>query len=500
MGLAKLHARALRGMDTPEVIVEVHVANGLPSFSIVGLPDTEVKESRDRVRSAIQMSGFDFPARRITVNLAPADLPKDSGRYDLPIALGVLIASGLIKCKRDINKFEFAGELALDGGLRRIHGSLAISYNAIKSERAFVLPTPSAKEASLVDGVVIYAIDNLRQVVNWLTKENDLIPYVRTAETLTKYEEKILDFNEVKGQIGVKKALEIAASGRHSILMVGNPGCGKSMLAQRLTSILPSLTTDEAIETASVYSISNNGFNLGQWKLVPFRQPHHSSSSVAIVGGGSHPKPGEISLSHNGVLFLDEVPEFDRKVLEVLREPLETKKINIARANQKVEFPADFQLIAAMNPCPCGNYGHYQNMCKCTPEQVARYTGKLSAPLLDRIDMIVQIPHVKPEELQSLPSGESSCQVKERVLKSRELQIKRQNKLNYELNNQEIEEYCILDNKAREILNQLSNKLGLSARAYYRLIKVARTIADLDAKETINQSHIAQSTQYKRGV
>ena len=302
MGLAKLHARALRGMDAPEVMVEVHVANGLPSFSIVGLPDIEVKESRDRVRSAIQMSGFDFPARRITVNLAPADLPKDSGRYDLPIALGVLIASGLVRCKRNLDDFEFAGELALDGKLRCIHGSLAISYNATKSDRAFILPTQSASEASLVDGVTIFAVDDLNQVVKFLTKEKELIQYQNNVSKLSVSDEILLDFKQVKGQFGVKKALEIAASGRHSLLMVGNPGCGKSMLASRLPSILPMLNQVEAIETASVYSISSSGFKLEQWKRVPFRQPHHSSSSVAVVGGGSNPRPGEMCARHGANL------------------------------------------------------------------------------------------------------------------------------------------------------------------------------------------------------
>lgn len=498
MGLAKLHARALRGMHAPEVVVEVHVANGLPAFSIVGLPDTEVKESRDRVRSAIQMSGFDFPARRITVNLAPAELPKDSGRYDLPIALGVLIASGLIKPKRDINEYEFAGELALDGALRKIHGALAISYSTIKKARAFVLPIDSASEAALVDGVTIYAANSLNQVIKFITSEEIIEPYLALENNLlSNLEDGLLDFAQVKGQIGVKKALEIAASGRHSILMVGNPGCGKSMLAQRITSILPRLTNDKAVETASVYSLTGD-FNLSQWQKVPFRQPHHSCSSVSLVGGGAVPKPGEISLAHNGVLFLDEILEFNRKALEVLREPLETKKINIARANQKVEFPADFQLIAAMNPCPCGNKGHQQNVCKCAPEQIMRYTGRLSGPLVDRIDLVVQIPQIRPEHLDAFPVGDSSKDILQRVINSREMQMKRQNKLNYALANEEIECYCTLDRKAKDLLDQVSDRMGLSARSYYRLIKVARTIADLDGLDIIKTEHIAQSAQYKR--
>jgi magnesium chelatase family protein len=314
---------------------------------------------------------------------------------------------------------------------------------------------------------------------------------------LTEFEDNVLDFTQVKGQLSVKKALEIAAAGRHSALMVGNPGCGKSMLAQRLTTILPELPTDKAIETASIYSLTGD-FNLKQWRKIPFRHPHHTTSSVALVGGGSTPKPGEISLAHNGVLFLDELLEFDRKVLEVLREPLETKKINIARANQKVEFPADFQLIAAMNPCPCGNKGHQQNVCKCSPEQISRYTDKLSGPLLDRIDIVIQIPQINVNEIQSMPLGDKSSAIRDRVINSQNLQMKRQGKLNYCLNNEEIEMFCGLEKDAKNLLSQLSDKMGLSARAYYRLIKVARTIADLEEFEYISSQHIAQSAQYRK--
>jgi magnesium chelatase family protein len=498
MGLAKLYSRALNGIQAPQVVVEVHVANGLPSFSIVGLLDTEVKESRDRVRSAIQMSGFEFPARRITVNLAPADLPKESGRYDLPIAVGVLLASSLITTKLNTDKFEFAGELALDGSLRKINGALAIAYNARKSLRGFLLPEESALEASLVPGVIIYPAASLSRVIQHLTGEVQLVETIGLGLSDHGFVDNCLDFNQVKGQILVKDALEIAASGRHSVLLVGNPGCGKSMLAQRLITILPTLTADEAIETAAITSLSQGGFNLTSWGRVPFRQPHHSSSRAAIVGGGISPKPGEISLAHNGVLFLDEIPEFARNVLEVLREPLETRKINIARANHKVEFPADFQLIAAMNPCPCGNFGHQQKGCKCSPEQRLRYIAKLSAPLLDRIDLMVDMPHLSADELQTLPSGEASGSIRQRVIQARKVQLERQNKLNYELNNQEIEKYCELEKKAAELLSQICNKLGLSARAYYRLLKVARTIADLNNAELIDAAHIARSSMYKK--
>jgi magnesium chelatase family protein len=497
MSLAKLYSRAIRGMQAPEVIVEVHVAGGLPCFSIVGLPDTEVKESRDRVRSAIAMSGFDFPARRITVNLAPADLPKESGRYDLPIALGVLIASGIIKPELDYTQFEFAGELALDGTLRKISGALAMAYNAKESKRSFILPADNAVEASYVDNLDVYKAVSLGEVIahicgeTVLTREiNDTIP----DDWLSRVN---LDFNQVKGQISVKVALEVAAAGRHSLLMVGNPGCGKSMLSQRLITILPGLSNSQALEAASIHSLTKNEILLSNWGQIPFRNPHHSSSAVAMVGGGSNPKPGEISLAHNGVLFMDEMPEFDRKVLEVLREPLETKKVSISRANYKVEYPADFQLIAAMNPCPCGNRGHSKNLCKCSAEQIARYQAKISAPLLDRIDLVVQMPHLKPEEFKHMPAGESSEIIRNRVTQAREIQIKRQNKLNYELSNQEIEMFCPLEEPAWELLKSSSGKLGLSARAYYRVLKVSRSIADLAGSEVINISHIAQSIQYR---
>ena len=497
MGLARLYSRAINGMLAPEVIVEVHVASGLPSFSIVGLPDTEVKESRDRVRSAIQTSGFDFPARRITVNLAPADLPKESGRYDLAIALGVLIASGLINPVLDITQLEFAGELALNGELRHTHGTLAMAYNAHQNSRDFILPASSANEANLVDNLKVYAANTLTEVIDHIIQKQILHPLEKTeyksAQTASK-----LDFSHVKGQLSAKKALEIAACGRHSILMMGSPGCGKSMLAERLTSIMPPMTNAEALESAAMYSLSSNGFTLEQFGKIPFRRPHHSASGVALVGGGKTPKPGEISLAHKGVLFLDELPEFDRKVLEVLREPLETKTINIARAHAKVDFPADFQLLAAMNPCPCGNKNNTKVICNCSPEQIARYVSKLSGPFLDRVDLIVEVPQLTSDELQDLPNGEESEQIKQRILKSRNIQQTRQGKLNYALDNSEIDKYCIIESVAKDFLKQVTNKLNLSARAYYRLLKVSRSIADLDGNELISKQHLAQATQYKR--
>ncbi|MCC2644348.1 MAG: ATP-dependent protease [Burkholderiales bacterium] len=497
MSLAKLYSRAIRGMQAPEVIVEVHVTGGLPSFSIVGLPDTEVKESRDRVRSAISMSGYNFPARRITVNLAPADLPKESGRYDLPIALGVLIASGLIQPELDYSQFEFAGELALDGTLRKIHGALAMACTAKESKRGFILPIDNAVEASYVDNLAVYKAKCLNEVVAHLCSQNNLALEIKDQLPENWLSSLNLDFNQVKGQLSVKTALEVAAAGRHSLLMIGNPGCGKSMLSERLITILPGLTNSQALETASIHSLTRHDTYLSNWGKIPFRNPHHSSSAVAIVGGGSNPKPGEISLAHNGILFMDEIPEFDRKVLEVLREPLETKKVSISRANYKVEYPADFQLIAAMNPCPCGNRGHPQNLCKCSVEQVARYQSKISAPLLDRIDLVVQMPHLNPEDLHLMPQGECSETIRGRVLKARELQLNRQNKLNYALNNDEIELFCLIEPKAQDLLKTASTRLGLSARSYYRVLKVSRSIADLAGSEVISMPHIAQSIQYR---
>lgn len=497
MSIAKLNARAIKGLDATEVIVEVHVSGGLPAFSIVGLPDTEVKESRERVRSAIQMSGFNFPARRITVNLAPADLPKDSGGYDLPIALGILIAANLIKPGVDYAKYEFIGELALDGALRKVKGVLPMSISAKKNNRDLILPYDSKIEASLVGGVNIFPAKHLKQVINHIENTASLTPELELALPNMVYYLDELDFAQVKGQNLTKLALEIAASGRHSLLMIGNPGCGKSMLAQRLTTIMPKLTLDHALESATVYSLSSEGFSLDQWQVSPFRSPHHSSSRVAIVGGGSNIRPGEISLAHNGVLFLDELAEFDKKVLEVLREPLETRKINIARAKHKVVFPADFQLIAAMNPCPCGNFGHEQKICKCSSEQIARYVNRVSGPLIDRIDLVVNVPNLELSELKNLPDGESSQMIRKRVLSAREIQFKRQNKLNYELNNLEVAQYCALDDKSQNLLDQVVQKLGLSARGYYRLLKVARTIADLGQSAKIGYLHIASASQFK---
>lgn len=499
MSLAVLYSRGLSGIQAPLVTVETHIANGLPSFTIVGLPDTEVKESKDRVRAALQNAQFKIPAQRITINLAPADLPKESGRFDLPIALGILAATGQIP-KDKLDHYEWAGELALTGELRPIHGALAMTYNASQSGRSFVLPQQNAAEAALVKKATIYAAQSLLQICAHLSGREPLPIYQNSIESETEAHDSIYpDFDEVKGQTHAKRALEIAAAGGHSLLMIGPPGTGKSMLAARFPGILPPMTEAEALESAAIQSLSHGSFNIENWKRRPFRSPHHTASGIALVGGGSHPRPGEISLAMHGVLFLDELAEFDRKVLEVLREPLESGKITISRAARQAEFPAQFQLIAAMNPCPCGYLGHPSGKCHCTPDQVARYRGRISGPLLDRIDMQIEVPAIPQEELmRQRTTGEKSNMIRQRVEKSHQLQLNRQGKTNSRLSVKEIDQHCILDNASETLLKQAINRLNLSARAYHRILKVARTIADLAGVEKINNQHIAEAIQYRR--
>jgi magnesium chelatase family protein len=502
MSLAVLRSRALAGLAAPEVTVEVHLAAGLPSFTLVGLPDTEVKEARDRVRAAIQNCGFDFPQRRITVNLAPADLPKESGRFDLPIALGILVAAGQIRAA-DLDAHEFAGELALSGDLRAVRGTLAMCA-AIRREagadhqsaRAFVLPLESAPEAALIDGMSILPAKNLLQVCAHLAGREALAPFaVPPRPTLAHYP----DLAEVKGQAQAKRALEVAAAGGHSLLMSGPPGAGKSMLAQRLPGLLPPMTTAEALESAAVHSLAGT-FRLEHWNQRPYRAPHHSASGAALVGGGGTPRPGEISLAHNGTLFLDELPEFQRSVLEALREPLETGHIHIARAARRAEFPARFQLVAAMNPCPCGWLGHPAGKCRCTPDQVARYRGKLSGPLLDRIDLMLEVPAVAETELSAQGDGESSAAVRTRVSAARALQLERQGKPNALLGPDEVDRHARPDEAGALLLKQAMARLSLTARAYHRILKVARSIADLAGTAQINAAHVAEAIHYRRGL
>ncbi len=494
MSLAVLYSRALNGMDAPLVTVEVHLANGLPSFTLVGLPEAEVKESRDRVRAALQNAHFEFPARRITVNLAPADLPKESGRFDLPIALGILAASGQLPHSR-LKEYEFAGELALTGELRPIRGALAMTFKASKDGRAFVLPLGNADEAALVEDAQVFPASSLLEVCAHLSGQVGLkrhVPaLVNAAASFGP------DFSEVKGQSHVKRALEVAAAGSHSILMSGPPGAGKSMLASRLPGILPAMTEEQALEAAAIQSL-NGSFRLENWRRRILRAPHHSASSVALVGGGGNPRPGEISLAHHSVLFLDELPEFDRKALETLREPLESGRITISRAARQADFPAQFQLVAAMNPCPCGYLGHPNGKCRCTPDQVSRYRSKISGPLLDRIDLQIEVPALPEHELTQTVAAESSEAIRARVESAHRLQMARQGKPNARLSTREIDVLCQPDEAGAALLKQAFSRLNLSARAYHRILKMARTIADLAATEQISASHVAEAIQYRR--
>jgi magnesium chelatase family protein len=495
MSLAQLYSRARNGIQAPLVNVEVHLANGLPGLAIVGLPEKAVQESKDRVRGAILNSGFEFPARRITVNLAPADLPKEGGCYDLPIALGILAASGQIP-RVGIGDVEFMGELALSGQLRPIKGVLPAALAAREQGRSLIVPQENLAEAALVSELERFGADSLLAVCQHMSGHKPLS--WREIEPVGRSLQ-VADLLEVKGQPQAKRALEIAASGGHSLLFLGPPGSGKSMLAQRLPGILPPMTEAEALETASIHSVSNNGFNISDWARRPYRAPHHSASGPALVGGGGNPRPGEISLAHNGVLFLDELPEFDRKVLEVLREPLENGHITISRAARSADFPARFQLIAAMNPCPCGYLGDSERRCACSQEQVRRYRARISGPLLDRIDMHVEAPRLPPDLLlQAQAGGETSAQVRQRVVAARQRQLERAGKANAALGPTEIQRHCALDPASSQLLQDAIRRLGLSARAYHRILKVARTAADLAASPAIQASHIAEAIGYRR--
>jgi magnesium chelatase family protein len=494
MSLAVLYSRALAGMDAPLVTVEVHLANGLPSFTIVGLPEAEVKEAKDRVRAALQNARFEFPARRITVNLAPADLPKESGRFDLPIALGILAAAGQIPAER-LADYEFAGELALTGELRAIRGTLAMMCGASRDHRAFVVPHMNAPEAALVDGAQVYAARTLLDVCAHLCGRDQL---ALCSDKPATQHEPYPDLTDVKGHAHAKRALEIAAAGGHSLIMIGPPGSGKTMLATRLSGILPPMTQEEALASAAIQSLGNSGFDVRNWRRRPYRAPHHTASGVALVGGGSNPRPGEISMAMHGVLFLDELPEFGRQVLEVLREPLESGRISVSRAARQAEFPAQFQLVAAMNPCPCGFLGHYSGRCRCTPDQVFRYRGKISGPLLDRIDIQIEVPAVPPEDLSRASSSDSSGVIRGRAERARAKMIARQGKENARLATREIDKHCAPDARGATLLKQAIGKLGLSARGYHRILKVARTIADLAGVERISEAHVAEAIQYRR--
>ncbi len=494
MSLAIVYSRAQAGMNAPLVTVEVHLSNGLPGLSIVGLPETAVKESKDRVRGAILNSQFEFPARRITINLAPADLPKDGGRFDLPIALGILAASRQIPGK-DLHQYEFAGELALSGVLRSVNGILPMALHAHRTGRTLVVPTGNAAEATLVREARVLAGEHLLDITGHLTQAR---PLERHTASLPEHSAMVTaDLGDVRGQHQARRALEVAAAGGHSLLMIGPPGTGKSLLASRLPGILPEMSEAEALETAAIASISGQAIDPACWRQRRFRAPHHTASAVALVGGGSRPRPGEISLAHHGVLFLDELPEFDRRVLEVLREPLESGRITISRAARQAEYPAQFQLVAAMNPCPCGYLGDPSGRCHCTSEQVERYRRRISGPLLDRIDLQIEVPRLSFDTLEG-PHGEASRVVRQRVSAARRRQLERSVSLNSRLDHRQLEQACRLRAADRELLQQAMERLNLSARAYHRILKVARSIADLEGTAAIRPEQLAEAINYRR--
>lgn len=504
MSLAVVYSRASAGIKAPLVTVETHISGGLPKLSIVGLPEAAVKESKDRVRSALLNSHLDFPNRRVTINLAPADLPKEGGRFDLPIAIGILAASQQIPMNA-LQDYEFAGELTLSGELLNIPGALPLALEARNAGKTLVLPIGNAEEAILLGNNNIIAIEHILDIYHHLKKHKILPFYIRnpnrqhagdaiTANTQT------LDLKDVRGQPHAKRALEIAAAGGHSLLMIGPPGTGKTMLASRLPGIMPPLSSEDALEVAAVHSLIPNNIPY-VWGKRPFRAPHHTASGVALVGGGSNPKPGEISLAHHGVLFLDELPEFNKHVLEVLREPLESGTILISRAARQAEFPARFQLIAAMNPCPCGYLGDPKGRCQCTAEKIKAYRSRISGPLLDRLDMHIEVPGLSPEMLLDTSSSaqeENSEVIRERVVQAAMLQYARCNKLNARLNNADIQKSCILSEPSKALILRAMERLGLSARSYHRILRVARTIADLANSTDITTEHLSEALSFRK--